>query len=140
MKMPRGSKEEILERVARMAGDYEELSVNCAQGTLLALQEEFRLSEGKDALKAAYFTPGIVARGETCGAVIGGLMAFGLAFGRDTLHAAELADPKANEAYFKLRRKVWRFCEEFKKEYGSGSFQHTAVYWQRTVSGKQYPT
>jgi len=119
MMRPEGSKEEILECVAKKAGNYEEISVNCAQGTLLALQEEFNLGGGKDILKAAQFMPGIMARKETCGAVIGGLMAFGLAFGRDTLCAPELTDPKANEELFTIRKKVWRFCEDFKKEYGS---------------------
>ena len=113
------SKEEILDRVAKKAGDYEELSVNCAQGTLTALQEEFDLGGGKDVLKAATFMPGLMSRRETCGAVIGGLMALGLAYGRDKLCDPEWRTPKANEEMFKLRNKVWRFCEAFKQEFGS---------------------
>jgi len=117
--LTKSSKEEILARVARKAGDYEELSVNCAQGTLTALQEEFDLGGGKDALKAATFMPGIMSRKETCGAVIGGLMALGLAYGRDKLYDPEWSTPEANEVMFRLRNKVWRFCEAFKQEFGS---------------------
>lgn len=117
--LSKSSKEEILARVARKAGDYEELSVNCAQGTLTALQEEFDLGGGKDVLKAATFMPGIMSRKETCGAVIGGLMALGLAYGRDRLYDLEWRTPEANEVMFRLRNKVWRFCEAFKQEFGS---------------------
>ena len=114
-----GSKEEILDRAAKRAGDYEELSINCAQGTLAALQEEFNLGGGKDILKAATFMPGLVSRKETCGAVIGGLMALGLAFGRDKLYDPDYRTPEGMEKSWKNKRRVWRFCEEFKKEFGS---------------------
>jgi len=120
MKVPcGGSKEEVLERVSKKAGDYEELSVNCAQGTLAALQEEFDLGGGKELLKAATFMPGIMSRKETCGAVVGGLMALGLAYGRDKLYDPKWRTPEANEEMFRFRDKVWRFCEVFKKEFGS---------------------
>ncbi|MBE9514388.1 MAG: C_GCAxxG_C_C family protein [Chloroflexi bacterium] len=117
--VPEGSKEEILERVSRKAGDYEELSVNCAQGTLAALNEEFSLGGGKEVLKAATFMPGLMSRKETCGAVIGGLMALGLAYGRDKLHDPAWRTPEANEEMFRFRNRVWSFCEAFKKEFGS---------------------
>jgi len=112
-------KEEILDRVAKRAGDYEELSINCAQGTLAALQEEFNLGGGKDILKAATFMPGLVSRKETCGAVIGGLMALGLAFGKDKLSDPEYRTPQGMAEYRGNKQKAWRFCEEFKKEFGS---------------------
>ena len=111
-----GAIEEILDRVAKKAGDYEELSINCAQGTPAALQEEFRLSGGEEILKAATFMPGIAGRKETCGAVIGGLMALGLSYGRDKLHDRQQSTPEAKEEMFRLKDKVWRFCEAFKRE------------------------
>ena len=114
-----GSKKEILDQVAKRAGDYEELSINCAKGTLAALQEEFNLGGGKDILKAATFMPGVASRKETCGAVIGGLMALGLAFGRDKLYDPNYTTPEGMEENWKNRRRAWRFCEEFKKEFDS---------------------
>jgi C_GCAxxG_C_C family probable redox protein len=112
-------KEKILERVAKKAGDYEESAVSCSQGTLAALQEEFSLGGGSDVIKAAVFMPGIASRKETCGAVVGGLMALGLKFGRDKVKDPEPDTPEGREELFKLREKAWRFCEEFKKEFGS---------------------
>lgn len=117
--LSKDSKEDILDRVIKKAGDYEERSINCAQGPLAALQEEFNLGGGKDVLKAATFMPGLMSRKETCGAVIGGLMALGLAYGRDKLYDPKWSTPEENEKMFKYRNKVWRFCEAFKKEFGS---------------------
>ncbi|HUW49320.1 MAG TPA: C-GCAxxG-C-C family protein [Patescibacteria group bacterium] len=116
----RGSKEEILERVIKKAGDNFELSVNCAQSPLAALHEVFNLiGENEVVIKAATFMPGIVSRRETCGAVIGGLMALGLAFGKDKLYDPTLNTPEGMEMLFKFKEKAWRFAESFKKEFGS---------------------
>ena len=87
--------------------------------TLAALQEEFKLGGGKDIPKAATFMPGLVSRKQTCGAVIGGLMALGLAFGRDKLYDPSYRTPEGTEEYWKNKKRAWRFCEEFKKEFSS---------------------
>ena len=116
----KGSKEEILDRVVKKAGDNFELSVNCAQSPLAALHEEFSLIGETDIMiKAATFMPGIVSRRETCGAVIGCLMALGLTFGKDKLHDPTLSTPKGMERLFRFKQKAWRFAEAFKKEFGS---------------------
>jgi len=112
-------KKNILGRVVKKAGDYEEISISCCQGTLAALQEEFKLGGGEEVIKAAIFMPGIASRKETCGAVTGGLMALGLKFGRNKIKDPEPNTPEGKAALLKLREKAWRFCEEFKKEMGS---------------------
>lgn len=113
------SKEERIERVSIRAGDCEEISVNCAQGTLAALMEEFNLGEEKELLKAASFFPGIMLRGETCGAVLGGLMALGLAYGRDKLSDPSWSTPEAAAELLRRRKLAWNFCEKFKERWGS---------------------
>ena len=112
-------KEKILDRITKKAGDYEEVAISCSQATLAALQEEFNLGGGKDVIKVATFMPGIASRKETCGAVVGGLMALGLKFGKDKINDSEPVTPDEKEAMFKSREKAWRFCEVFKKEFGS---------------------
>jgi len=113
-------KQEIIDRVSKKAGDYEEALVSCAQGTLLALQEEFHLGGGTDLLMAASFMPGVASRKETCGAFLGGLMALGLLFGRvnplDT--AYEGLESRADYGERK-KRTAWRFCEELQAEFDS---------------------
>jgi len=106
----KSSKEDTLNQLEQKAGDYEEMSGSCAQGTLLALQEQFYLGDAST-LKAATVMPGIALRGETCGAVIAALMAIGLAFGRDKLDDWD--------GYFRALRPARRFCRRFENEFGS---------------------
>jgi C_GCAxxG_C_C family probable redox protein len=112
-------KEKVFHRVVKKAGDYEEISISCAQGTLAALQEEFGLGGTREVIKAATFMPGIASRKETCGALAGGLMALGLKFGKDKISNPEPDTPEGRAETIKFRLKAWRFCEEFKKEFGS---------------------
>lgn len=102
--------EDVLDRVERKAGDYEELWENCAQGTLLALQEEFQIGN-EQTLKMATSMPGVASRGETCGAVIGALMALALEFGRE-----KAEDSQAVGITTSRSRKL---CKRFEDEFGS---------------------
>ena len=85
-------------------------SGNCAQTSFVVLQEEFEL-EGDQILRALTPFPGIALRGETCGAVIGSLMALGLEFGRD-----DLSDFRG---YIGSLPSARRFCRRFEEENGS---------------------
>jgi C_GCAxxG_C_C family probable redox protein len=100
---------ERLERLEQKAGDYEELFGSCAQGTLLALQEEFGLGN-EQTLKAATAMPGIALRGETCGAVVAAIMALGMAFGRER--------PDDFAAVQKTTSASRKLCKRFEEEFG----------------------
>lgn len=113
--MTEQEKEKLLARVMKKAGDYEEISISCCQGPLVALQEEFNLGGGEEVIKAGTFMPGVASRGETCGAILGGLMALGLKFGKDRVHSADTG-PEERKQTLVWREKAWRFCEQFKKE------------------------
>ena len=76
------NKEEILDRVQRRAEEYNFVTKNCAQGTALALMEEFGLGS-MEIIKALTPFPGVGGTGEICGGITGSLMAFGLYFGSD---------------------------------------------------------
>jgi C_GCAxxG_C_C family probable redox protein len=85
---------------------------NCAQTTFLSLQEEFDL-QADNILKALTPFPGIALRGETCGAVTGGLMVLGLIYGRDK-------DKLNNwQAYLDSLSPSRKFCRRFENEFGS---------------------
>ncbi len=79
-----GLSEADLERIAQAARDTLSRCRNCAQTSFAVLQDEFGL-DGGAILKALTPFPGIALRGETCGAVVGSLMAIGLVYGRDDL-------------------------------------------------------
>jgi len=76
------NKEEILDRVQRRAEEYNFIFKNCAQGTALALMEEFGLGS-MEIVKALTPFPGVGGTGEICGGITGSLIAFGLYFGSD---------------------------------------------------------
>ena len=73
------SKEEVLKKITDRALQILLQSGNCAQTSFLVLKEQFNLDDGM-IVKALTPFPGIALRGETCGAVIGSLMALGLVF------------------------------------------------------------
>jgi C_GCAxxG_C_C family probable redox protein len=75
-------KQQILDRVQRRAEEYNFILKNCAQGTALALMEEFGLGN-LEIIKALTPFPGVGGTGEICGGITGSLIAFGLYFGSD---------------------------------------------------------
>ncbi len=76
------NKEQILARVELRAEEYNFITKNCAQGTALALMEEFGLGN-MEIIKALTPFPGIGGTGEICGGITGSLITFGLFFGGD---------------------------------------------------------
>jgi C_GCAxxG_C_C family probable redox protein len=73
-------KARILDRVQLRAEEYNFALKNCAQGTALALMEEFGVGN-MDVIKGLTAFPGIASSGEVCGGITGSLVAFGLIFG-----------------------------------------------------------
>lgn len=101
---------ETTSEFTQIVNDTLDRSKNCAQTSFEVLQNEFHL-DGGPILRALTPFPGIALRGETCGAVIGCLMALGLVYGRDNLD-----DWKG---YLKSLPPSRRFCRTFEEEHGS---------------------
>jgi len=76
------NKEQILDRVQLRAEEYNFYFKNCAQGTAMALMEEFGLGS-MEIIKALTAFPGIGGTGEICGGITGSIITFGLFFGPD---------------------------------------------------------
>jgi C_GCAxxG_C_C family probable redox protein len=106
------AKHEVLSELDQKVGEYLPICGNCAQTTFLSLQEVFELEDGS-ILKALTPFPGIALRGETCGAVIGSLMALGIVFGRGK------EDLDNWSRYTQSLRPARKFCRTFESEYGS---------------------
>ena len=98
---------------------------NCCRSTLGSLGTHLRL-EGAGALRAAStLAGGIGGTGETCGAVIGALMALGLRFGSEAPADLECATCARNAAV--------RFVERFRERFGSTrcyEIQEATVGWR----------
>ena len=103
------NKEQVLTRVQLQAEEYNFIFKNCAQGTALALLEEFGLGN-MGIIKALTPFPGIGGTGEICGGITGSLIAFGLYFGSD--------DPMDYEAKGKTIVTAQKFIASFQEKLG----------------------
>jgi len=106
------SDQEALPDIGRLAQELLATSGNCAQSSFGALAEHLEL-DSASTLKALTPFPGIALRGETCGAVIGSLMAIGMVLGRDRLD-----DQQGMQRSLAAAR---RFCSAFETQFGGTS-------------------
>jgi C_GCAxxG_C_C family probable redox protein len=110
IKMPT-NEEEIIQNVRRKAHEYDKFS-GCSQSVLLSIQEEFGLENLAAFKSATVFGGGVGRSGETCGALIGALMALGLVIGREKMEDTEVYR-KAMQPARQIQR---RFKEELKRQ------------------------
>ena len=89
---------------------YHDAGCNCAQAVLMAFADQFGIGEPQALKIAASFGGGMGRRGEVCGAVTGGLMVLGLAYGAST--------PTDREAKLLTYQKAGEFMEEFRHREG----------------------
>ena len=97
-----------MNRKEELAKNYHKQGCNCAQAVLLAFAEESGLSK-ETAAKLALPFGGGMARGETCGALTGALMALGLT---ESGSVPPEAEDKLNS-----RENAKKLAEIFEKEY-----------------------
>lgn len=107
---------EKISRVMRKAYEYEKEYYGCSQCVLLAIQEVLGPKSDPALMAATGFAGGIGLTGSTCGALIGGVMAAGLKFGRDR-ETFLSHDPE--RVRFKSYELAMRLCKRFEEEYGS---------------------
>jgi len=96
----------LTQEAGRKAHNYDRHS-GCSQSVLGSLQETLSIGD-KESFKAATVLSGGVARcGETCGALLGALMALGLVVGRERI--------EDTEQYRKAMEPARDVCERFKE-------------------------
>jgi C_GCAxxG_C_C family probable redox protein len=105
------SVKEIIQNVRKKAHEYDKFS-GCSQSVLLSIQEEFGMRDLEAFKAATVFGGGVARSGETCGALIGALMALGLVIGREKMEETE-AYRKTMEPAREIQR---RFKEELKSQ------------------------
>jgi len=116
-------RDRILQEAEKRGYRYEQEYRDCAQCTLLTIQEIFD-SKSEEALKAATgFAGGIGRSSSVCGAFTGGVMALGLLYGRDG-RTMKHPDPEVRLNLFReiedrLDRLIKRLAERFMEKYGS---------------------
>ena len=121
--MKKMERDRILQEAENRGYRYEQEYRDCAQCTLLTIQEIFDLA-GEEALKAATgFAGGIGRSSSVCGAFTGGVMALGLLYGRDR-QTMKHPDPEVRLNRFReieerLDRLIKKLAERFTEKYGS---------------------
>jgi C_GCAxxG_C_C family probable redox protein len=106
-----GSKEELLDRIEKEAHDYERDFHGCSRCVLKPLQDNLDLGDEASLKASTPMAAGVAMRGETCGALLGGLLAVGIATASEDLKDVN-ALTNSLAAGFRLARNV-------EKEFGT---------------------
>jgi len=113
--VPPGSREKLLDIIAKSAYNNDRAYEGCTRCVLAALIEHLHLSsyEGaKEVIKASSaLAAGVCRMGETCGALTGGIMAIGLVTGSEKLEEFD--------AYVKSMGNSYKLYNRFKEKYGT---------------------
>lgn len=104
----------IVEEVGRTAYELERIYHGCSQCVLKALQDHLDLGDGLTFKAASALAGGVGRMGDACGSLLGGIMAIGLAFGREKLEVTT-----DSPAYQKAQEFAGELCDRFIKEFGS---------------------
>jgi C_GCAxxG_C_C family probable redox protein len=105
------SREELLNKIEETAHDYEKEFHGCSRCVFKALQDHLELGDGTSLKASTPLAAGIAMRGETCGALIGGLLAVGIVTAKEDLKDSNALN-NSLAAGFRLARKV-------EKEFGT---------------------
>jgi C_GCAxxG_C_C family probable redox protein len=105
------SREELLDRIEKEARDYERNFHGCSRCVIKPLQDHLGLGDDQSLKASTPMAAGVAMRGETCGALLGGLMAVGMATASEDMGDAD-ALRNSLAAGFRLARKV-------EKEFGT---------------------
>jgi C_GCAxxG_C_C family probable redox protein len=81
--------DDLVEQASRKAMDAERQFWGCSQAVLGSLQETFHIGDNESFRAGTILSAGVARRGETCGALIGALMALGVACGRNQMSDRE---------------------------------------------------
>ena len=105
------SREQLLNKIEEAAHGYEKEFHGCSRCVFKALQDHLDLGDGVSLKASTPLAAGVAMRGETCGALLGGLLAVGIATAKEELEDSN-ALINSLGAGFRLARKV-------EKEFGT---------------------
>jgi len=124
-----------IKKIGKKALAYDKYS-GCSQSVLLTLQEAFEVGDMESFKAATVLSGGVARRGETCGALLGGLMALGLVAGRK--------DITKTQAYRDAMKPANEIIEEFKQrlqmEFGFEKSLDSTICWdiQEKIYGRHF--
>lgn len=125
----------LVKEIGRRALFYDKYS-GCSQSVLLALQEGLGVGDRESFRAATVLSGGVARRGETCGALLGALMAIGLVEGRSRMPDTPVyatACAEANTMANEFQRRV-------EKEFKLKKPLESTICWdiQKGIYGRSY--
>jgi C_GCAxxG_C_C family probable redox protein len=116
-KMSHAERKTLLDKIEQNAFDYEVTYFGCSQAVLNALQTYLDIGDGGALKSASALAGGVGMMREVCGALLGAVMAIGLAYGR-----ANIVDDKIgpeNIGFLEARLRSAKLCDQYRKKFGS---------------------
>lgn len=104
-----------VKRIRAKAHSNEVMS-GCSQAVIAALQEGLDIGDKASLMAATAFAGGVARRGETCGALVGALMALGVEEGRERLEDLSKLQSTIADAHILSTEFMKRLEKEFKTE------------------------
>jgi len=120
---------ELIRKTGEAAAHFHGTYDGCSQGVLKALQDHLGLVDGGSFRAASALVGGIAGMGETCGSLVGGIMAIGLAFGRDKPEPAV-----DSPGYMRAIMLSGELCQRFRGELGGTSCREL----QKLLCGRSF--
>ena len=99
----------LIEKAGTRAYEYEKTYHGCAQCVLGALQDTLDIGDNLTYKAASALAAGVARMGESCGSLLGGVLAIGIVFGRDRLEVTT-----ESEGYQKAHRLAGELSNRFK--------------------------
>ena len=116
-KVSEEAKEELIRKIAQDARSNEVEYFGCCQVVLDALQRNLNIGNGGAFKAASALLGGVAMTREVCGALVGGVMAIGLVYGRASLETGKVGPE--NREFLEARVRGSRLCDRFKEKFGS---------------------
>jgi C_GCAxxG_C_C family probable redox protein len=114
--MNHADKERLLKMIEEEACDNEIRYWGCSQAVLDALQRHLKLKGGDTFKAATAFAGGVAGNREACGALIGCIMAIGLASGRARYETGKIGLEQADLVECSGRAR--KYCDRFREKLG----------------------
>jgi C_GCAxxG_C_C family probable redox protein len=105
------SREELLAAIEQEALELEKTYHGCSRCVLIPIQKHLGLANGEVARASAPLAGGIALSGNTCGALLGGMLAVGLCVADENL--------ENGQAFLDTMGASFRLMRRFQKEFGA---------------------
>jgi len=105
------TKEEFLDRIEKEAHDYERDFHGCSRCVLKPLQDHLGLGDNSSLKASTTLAAGVAMRGETCGALLAGLLAVGIVTASEDLKDTDALNDSLVSGF--------RLAKKFETEFGT---------------------